>query len=103
MADGRWAELTFFEQMANIGSEVIRALKWREKGKPDYASAAADRALELLWLTIDDPRNRDRLKKLCRLYEYLADYFYCDNAYSTEPQKLRNYCFAFNYAARLRS
>jgi hypothetical protein len=103
LAEGGWAKLTFFEQMANIGSDVIRAIRWRDKGNADYARAASDRALELLWLTIDDPRNhtRGRLRELCRLYECLADYLYCDNEYSTDPVKLQNYFLAFNYAARL--
>lgn len=103
MAEGGWARFTFHEQMANIGSDVIRAIRWREKGRQDYASAASDRALELLWLTIDDPRNhkRGRLRELCRLYECLADYLYCDNEYSTDPEKLQNYFLAFNYAAQL--
>ena len=29
---GRWADMPFVEQMANIGSEVFRAGKWKEKG-----------------------------------------------------------------------
>jgi hypothetical protein len=103
LAAGGWLKLTFHEQMANIGSDVIRAIKWRDKGREDYASAASDRALELLWLTIDDPRNhtRGRLRELCRLYENLADFLYCDNEFRTDPQKLINYFLAFNYAARL--
>ena len=103
LAAGGWLKLTFFEQMANIGSDVVRAIKWRDKSREDYASAASDRALELLWLTIDDPRNhtRGRLRELCRLYENLADFLYCDNEFRTDPQKLINYFLAFNYAARL--
>jgi hypothetical protein len=101
LAEGRWMELTFAEQMANIGSEVIRAMKWRDRNRADYATMASDRALELLSLTIDDPRNRHRLRELTRLYECLVDYLYCDNIYSTEPDKLRNYFLAFNHAARL--
>jgi len=31
LAAGRWKELGLSEQMGNIGSEVHRALKWREK------------------------------------------------------------------------
>ena len=27
----RWQKLSFFEQMANIGSEVERAINWRGK------------------------------------------------------------------------
>ena len=47
LAGGRWNELSLVEQMANIGSEVERALKWREKNNPDYAAKAYERALEL--------------------------------------------------------
>jgi len=101
LAESGWAKLSFFEQMANIGSEVIRAIKWRDKGRDDYASAASDRALELLYLTIDDPSNRHRLRELCRLYETLADYLYGDNQYCGDPEKISNYFLAFNYAARL--
>jgi hypothetical protein len=31
LAAGRWKRLSFVEQMANIGSEVERALRWRAK------------------------------------------------------------------------
>jgi hypothetical protein len=31
LARGRWLELSFFEQMANIGSEIERTIKWREE------------------------------------------------------------------------
>jgi hypothetical protein len=103
LAAGRWREFTFFEQMANTGSEVIRTINYRNKGWAEEASGARDRALELLWLTIDDPRNhtRGRLRELCRLYENLADFLYGDNEYHTDPEKLISYFLAFNYAAQL--
>ncbi len=31
LAAGRWSQLSLIEQMANIGSEVERALNWRIK------------------------------------------------------------------------
>ena len=31
LAAGRWADMTLVERMANIGSEVERALKWSAK------------------------------------------------------------------------
>jgi hypothetical protein len=40
----RWQKLNFFEQMANIGSEVERAILWREKDK-EYSKLAIYRAL----------------------------------------------------------
>lgn len=98
LAQGRWFELSFFEQMANVGSEVERAMKWREKNI-EYSRLAFDRALELLDLTISDAKNRKRLKELFRLREVLADYFYFDNIYQSNNQKWHNYFNAFNYAA----
>jgi hypothetical protein len=33
LAAGRWKELSFFEQMANVGSEIERTVSWRKKGQ----------------------------------------------------------------------
>jgi len=75
LASGRWRRLSFFDQMANIGSEVERAISWRNKDNDLYSRKAAERALELLFLTIGDLKNRNRLKELTRLHEVLVDYF----------------------------
>ena len=102
LASGKWKELTFFQQMANIGSEVIRAINWKEKNLK-YSRMAVDRALELLDLTIVDEKNhqRGRLKELLRLREFLADYFYFDNIYQSSDKNWENYFLAFNYAANV--
>lgn len=102
LASGRWFELSFLEQMANIGSEVERAILWRDKNK-QYSVMAIERALELLYLTIEDIKNKTRgkLNELTRLYEALVDYFYFDNQFSSSDKLWRNYFYAFNYAARL--
>lgn len=102
LSRGRWFELTFFEQMANIGSEVERAILWRDKNK-QYSINAVERALELLDLTIADAKNRagSKLKELTRLREALVDYFCFDNQFSSSDKLWRNYFYAFNYAARL--
>jgi hypothetical protein len=49
--------------MAHIGSEVERAMAWRQKNNPEYSRMAFERALELLELTIADPQSRRRLKE----------------------------------------
>lgn len=100
LAQGRWLELSFFEQMANVGSEVERAIKWRGKNK-NYSQGAIERALELLDLTADDGKNRLRLRELLRLREVLVDYFCFDNIYGSTDKKWQNYFLAFNYAARV--
>jgi len=101
LAAGRWFELSFVEQMANIGSEVERAIKWRQKNNKDYSQAAFERALELLDLTIADKKMIKRLKELTRLREALADYFAFNNSYKSTDESWQKYFLAFNYAARV--
>lgn len=101
LAAGRWEELSFFEQMANIGSEVERAMKWRKENNTDYCRMAFERALELLDLTVDNEKDRNHLRELLRLREALADYFVSDNSYGSSDQKWHNYFYAFNFAARI--
>ena len=48
LAEGRWFSMPFVEQMANIGSEVERALNWKTRNNTAYCQQAFERALELL-------------------------------------------------------
>lgn len=100
LADGRWQTLTFFEQMANTGSEVIRASNWKDKGNIEYSRMAFDRALELIDLTTADAKNKEHLKEILRVREALADYFAFNNEYKSTKKSWENYFYAFNFAAR---
>jgi len=100
LSEKKWFSLNIFEQMANIGAEVGRALNWKKKNQKD-SIMAFERALELLDLTIKDPKNKIRLKELLRLRETLCDYFYFDNQYHSTAKSWDKYFYAFNYAARL--
>jgi hypothetical protein len=100
LAAGRWKELSFFEQMANVGGEIERTLNWKRKGNEDYSRRAFERALELLDLTIDDVKNRSRLKEIVRAREALADHFAFDNAYCSTDSSWRNYFYSFAFAAQ---
>ena len=95
LANGRWAQMTLAEQMLNIGSEVSRANRWRSKGYEVQCHRAADRALELVSLTIDAHKKRPGLKELCRLYEVMADFYYGDNEYNTTATSLQRYFDVF--------
>jgi len=85
--------------MAHTGSEVERTISWREKNRA-YSDRAFGRALELLDLTIADPKNTERLRELCRLREALVDYFCFNNEFSSSDALWHKYFYAFNYAAR---
>ncbi len=100
LAAGRWQQLSFFEQMANIGSEVERTILWKEKGNKEYSKKAFERALELLDLTIADEKNKTRLKELTRLREALADFFAFDNEFFSGDKLWRSYFYPFNWAIR---
>ncbi len=95
----RWQKLSFCEQMANIGSEVIRAISWREKNQK-YSYLALERALELLDLTFETTKIRSKLKELTRIREALIDYFLFGNDYHSNDKNWQNYFLAFNYAAK---
>jgi hypothetical protein len=100
LAAGRWAQMPLVEQMANVGSEVGRALNWRAKHNEVYADQAMIRALELLWLTIEGARKRPGLRELVRVREALLDYFYGDNEYRSTDEQWNKYFLQFAYAAR---
>ena len=75
LANGRWAELSFAQQMANIGRETSRTLKALEAGKETRAENAFARAQELIDLTIkygriNNPQGRGAmLEEVCRFRE----------------------------------
>jgi len=100
LAAGRWKDMPLCEQMANIGSEVERALNWRAKNNAAYCRRAAERALELAELTIDSMRGYPRLKELTRVREAIADYFFGTNQFISSDASWRKYFSGFAYAAR---
>lgn len=87
------------EQMANIGSEVFRAIKWKDKNK-EYAQLANYRALELIDLTILDPKNITNLKEITRARVLWLDFFVGDNQYYQTAEQWNKYFYAFGVAAR---
>jgi hypothetical protein len=101
LAAGRWRSLSLVEQLANVGSEVERALNWRGKNNSEYSLLAIERALELLHLTIEDPRHRRRLRELTRLREVLLDDFFGGNQFGSTDKSWRSYFYALAHAASL--
>jgi len=104
-AAGRWWELSLAEQLGNAGSEVSRALKWRDRDAR-LAAGALERALELLDLTLADPRHRrtvHRLREIARAREVLVDFFAGENQYHSDGPSLQRYFDAFAIAARRRA
>ncbi len=95
-----WKQLSFVEQMANIGSEVERALNWRAKNNVAYSQQAFERALELMYLTIEYNTVPPHFKELARLREAITDYFFGENQFMSTDESWRKYFLPFVYAAR---
>lgn len=96
----RWFKLSLVEQMANIGSEIERAIKWRDKHNQPYALLANQRALELFDLSLMDSRHESGIKEIARARELWLDYFIGANTYHQTASQWQNYFRAFTYAAR---
>lgn len=104
LAAGRWWTLSLAEQLGNVGSEVSRAARWMSTNS-DLAEGALYRALELLDLTLADPRlrqSRARLREIARAREVVADFFAGPNQYGTTVASLQKYFDAYALAARRR-
>lgn len=101
LASGRWFLFSLMEQFSNVGSDIERAIRWKERGEPEDSKAAFERALELLDLTVADPKNRNRLKEILRMREALVDYFMYDNEYMTSDEFWRQCFLDYGWAAAL--
>ena len=101
-ASGRWFKFSLMEQLANIGCDVDRAVRWRNKGDIDMSNHALYRALELIDFTVADPKNRNhRLRELCRMRDTLKDYFMDKNIYQSNDKSWDAYFYYFSYKAAL--
>jgi hypothetical protein len=101
LAAGGWGRLSLAEQLANVGSEVGRLRRWRGRDER-LATGAFERALELLDLTLADPRWRGRLREIARARELLCDAAAGGHDYGTTLEALDRYFLAFAVAAGAR-
>jgi len=99
LAKGRRYELSFSQQMWNIGSEVYRTLQAKEK-YPERFDQSADRMLELFDLTLNNPKcTFPQKKETARLRESICNYFRWNNEYGLDADFLNKYFLAFGLIA----
>ena len=105
LGDGRWFNFSIYEQLGNIGSEFERAARAFERGDYERFEKAFERMLELLDLTVEDPkwRTRHRLRELLRLREEVCDVFHGNEVIGTSIETLKKYFLYFGIAARART
>ena len=90
----RWAKLSLVEQMGNIGSEVGRAIKWRDN--IERRDGAIERALDLFSATAEC-HSGPRLREILRSRDEFLRLFYGD---STDYEGVERYFQHFALAAR---
>lgn len=101
LAAGRWAELSVVEQLANVGSEVERAIRANDAGRIDRRDHALARALELFDLTASDPRWRGpRRREILRLRECFCDVLLSEHPDPADATFLQKYFLQLATAAR---
>jgi hypothetical protein len=97
LAAGRWQRLSLAEQLGNVGAEVGRMCRRRAA---EERAAAFERALELLDLTLADPRWRGRLREIARAREMLCDAADGGSEYGSTLEDLDRYFLDFAVVAR---
>lgn len=95
-----WKKLTLPEQLANIGSEVIRSLNWKKKNKPQLQEKAFYRALELFDLTLAEKRVFSQYKEIARARELYGEYLSNETSTDQKSKAWEKYFVAFTYLAR---
>ncbi len=87
------------EQLANVGSDMAQAARWHETDHV-RCELAFVQALELLDLTISDPRWRGRRKEPARTRELLCDAMSGGTTNGSDLTALDRYFFPYAVAAR---
>jgi hypothetical protein len=94
----RWAAMTMFEQMGNIGSEVGRALSAKHRGDQSSMRGALYRGLDLidttatLWARQKSPRTTELLRAREQFVETITT--------DKDDPKLEDYFMQYALAAR---
>lgn len=101
LSEGRWFTFSLMEQLGNVGSDIERAIAWKNKGETKDSEMALQRGIELLNFTIADPKNKKRRKELSRIKEALLDYFHGYNQYGYTDAAWQHYFYCYGYALAL--
>lgn len=99
LSNGGWQKLTLQEQLGNVGSEVLRTARAKDR---DLFWKAVWRALELFDLTLADFRWRGRLREVARAREVFCDAVYGGKLYKSDFASLQKYFDQFALAASLK-
>jgi hypothetical protein len=101
LAGGRWHAMPLVTQLANVGSEVERAIRAHDGGNSARWRGAFARAIELFDLTATDPRwHGHRRREILRARELFCGLFFTAAPAAGDAEFLRKYFLEFAVAAR---
>ena len=92
----KWAALTMFEQMGNIGSEVGRSMNALQRGDEESLNGAYRRGLDLIDATVSAWHSEPRKRELLRAREVFTDAVESKRV----DRQLDNYFMQYAVAAR---
>lgn len=91
----KWFEMSVGMQISNVGSEVARAIRYKNKGDEQKKINFCNKAIEFLQIIEEDPKNAHRKGEFDFCIEELKDYFLGNNEYNTTDEMLKKYYDAF--------
>jgi len=94
-----WFAMPIEKQLCNVGSEVHRAIRYKNKGDRQKSENFCNKAIDFLVLCQEDKKNRNRVEELEALKEELQDYFLGKNIYNTTDDILIRYYDSFMWRA----
>lgn len=98
-----WRRFSLIEQLANVGSEVDRAIRAYQVGAQVRYENALSRALDLFDQTAADDRwHGARLREILRAREEFCRLFFDPTVQPEAADSLRRYFLAFAVAARIK-
>lgn len=95
-----WRHRSISFQLASIGAEFGRSMKEKVRGVSFDESLAFERMIELIDLTIEDPKNFNRLSELCKLRECLCDFLVGSNTWQSSAEYFEKYFLDFALEAQ---
>ena len=97
----RWAQLSIYEQMGNIGAEVGGAVTATRAGKDKRAQGAIDRAVDLIDATVEVlvAQRSPRVKEALRARDEFLRLFY-DGTFEEDADDVVRYFNLFAIVAR---
>ena len=91
----KWQKFSLEQQMANIGSEVVRAVNLKEKSEEKLSKDSAWRVLEMIDSTLSDKRWRGRLREVFIMRDVFCDYLFSYGNFNVAGNNLKEYFLPF--------